>query len=41
MIQLKTLDEIRIQRESCLLVSKTLGMLAKEIKPGLRCIWIG
>lgn len=35
MIQLKTLDELRIMRESALLVSKTLGMLAKEIKPGV------
>ena len=40
MIQLKTLDEIRIQRESCLLVSKTLGMLAKEIKPGVSTLYL-
>lgn len=35
MIILKTLDEIRLMRESSQLVSKTLGMLAKEIKPGI------
>lgn len=35
MIQLKTIDELRIQRESCQLVSKTLGIIAKEIKPGV------
>ena len=40
MIQLKSLDEIRIQRESCLLVSKTLGMLAKEIKPGVSTLYL-
>lgn len=35
MIQLKSIDELRIQRESCQLVSKTLGIIAKEIKPGV------
>jgi methionyl aminopeptidase len=35
MIQLKTIDEIKLMRESAQLVSKTLGMLAKEIKPGI------
>lgn len=35
MIILKTLDEIRLMRESSQLVSKTLGMIAKEIKPGV------
>ena len=34
MIILKTLDELRLMKESAQLVSKTLGMLAKEIKPG-------
>ncbi|MCC2589820.1 type I methionyl aminopeptidase [Chryseobacterium sp. MFBS3-17] len=34
MIILKSIDELRVMRESALLVSKTLGMLAKEIKPG-------
>jgi methionyl aminopeptidase len=35
MIQLKTIDELRLMKESARLVSRTLGMLAKEIKPGL------
>ncbi len=35
MIQLKTIDEIKLMRESAQLVSKTLGMLAGEIKPGV------
>jgi len=34
MIILKTLDELRLMKQSAQLVSKTLGMLAKEIKPG-------
>ena len=34
-IILKSRDEIELIRESSLLVSKTLGMLAKEIKPGV------
>jgi methionyl aminopeptidase len=35
MIQLKTLEEIELMRESALIVSKTLGMLATELKPGV------
>ena len=35
MIKIKTKDEIELIRKSALLVSKTLGMLAKEIKPGV------
>lgn len=35
MIQLKTIEELRLMRESAQLVSKTLGMLAKEIQPGV------
>ena len=35
MIQVKTLDEIELMRDSALLVSKTLGMIASEIKPGI------
>jgi methionyl aminopeptidase len=35
MIKYKTREEIEIMRESALLVSKTLGMLAPEIKPGV------
>ncbi len=34
MIQLKTTEEIELMRESALIVSRTLGMLASEIKPG-------
>lgn len=35
MIILKTREEIEIMRESALSVSRTLGMIAKEIKPGV------
>ena len=35
MIIIKTLEEIELMRESALIVSKTLGMLAKEVKPGV------
>lgn len=35
MIQLKTIEELRLMRESAQLVSKTLGMLAAEIRPGV------
>lgn len=35
MIHLKTREEIEIMRESALLVSRTLGLLAREIKPGV------
>ena len=34
-IVLKTTEEIELMRESALIVSKTLGMLAAEIKPGI------
>ena len=34
MIKIKTLEEIELMRESALIVSKTLGIIAKEIKPG-------
>ncbi len=34
-IQLKTIEEIALIKESAQLVSKTLGMIAKEIKPGV------
>lgn len=40
MIQLKTIDEIKLMRESAQLVSKTLGMLAKEIKPGITTLYL-
>lgn len=35
MIVIKTREEIELMRESALIVSKTLGMLAKEAKPGV------
>ena len=35
MIQLKSLDEIYLMRDAAQLVSKTLGMLAKEVQPGV------
>ena len=35
MIKLKTREEIELMRESALIVSKTLGILAKEVKPGV------
>lgn len=35
MIHIKTLEEIELLRESALIVSRTLGILAKEVKPGV------
>ena len=35
MIKIKTREEIELIRESALIVSKTLGILAKEVKPGV------
>ena len=35
MIITKTREEIELMRESALIVSKTLGMLANEVKPGV------
>jgi len=35
MIKIKSLEEIALMRESALIVSKTLGMLAKEVTPGV------
>ncbi|WP_258099613.1 type I methionyl aminopeptidase [Marinoscillum pacificum] len=35
MIQYKTKEEIEIMRESALIVSKTLGLMAEHIKPGV------
>ena len=35
MIQYKSAEEIELVRESALIVSKTLGMIAYEIKPGI------
>ena len=35
MVKIKNLEEIELMRKSSLIVSKTLGMLAGEIKPGV------
>ncbi len=35
MIKIKSREEIELMRESALIVSKTLGELAKEVKPGV------
>ncbi|EID75749.1 type I methionyl aminopeptidase [Imtechella halotolerans] len=35
MIRIKTPEQIELMRESALIVSKTLGILAKEVKPGV------
>ncbi|MEK6151719.1 type I methionyl aminopeptidase [Flavobacteriaceae bacterium 3-367] len=40
MIKLKTSEEIELMRESSLVVSKTLGMLAAEIKPGVNALYL-
>ncbi len=40
MIILKTREEIELMRKSALVVSKTLGMLAKEIKPGVTTLYL-
>ncbi|MBC9795154.1 type I methionyl aminopeptidase [Sinomicrobium weinanense] len=38
MIHVKSPEQIELMRESALIVSKTLGMLAKEVKPGVTTI---
>lgn len=40
MVILKTREEIEIMREAALSVSKTLGMLASEIKPGVTTAYL-
>ncbi|HET7361757.1 MAG TPA: type I methionyl aminopeptidase [Salinimicrobium sp.] len=40
MIVPKTREEIELLRESALIVSKTLGMLASEIKPGVTTLYL-
>ncbi|MBT8324999.1 MAG: type I methionyl aminopeptidase [Winogradskyella sp.] len=40
MIIQKTREEIELMRESALIVSKTLGMLAKEVKPGVTTLYL-
>jgi len=37
---IKSTEEIQLIRESAQLVSKTLGMLAKEIKPGINTLYL-
>jgi methionyl aminopeptidase len=38
MVKIKTAEEIELMRESALIVSKTLGLLANEIKPGVNAL---
>ena len=40
MIKLKSKDEIELMRESAQLVSKTLGVLAAEIRPGISTLYL-
>ncbi len=40
MIKLKSKEEIEIMRESALVVSKTLGVIAGEIKPGITSLYL-
>jgi len=40
MIKIKTPEEIELMRESALVVSKTLGMLVSEIKPGVNSLFL-
>ena len=40
MVKLKSPKEIELIRESALIVSKTLGMLAAEIKPGVDALYL-
>ncbi|MDI9341005.1 MAG: type I methionyl aminopeptidase [Sediminibacterium sp.] len=40
MIITKTREEIEIMRESALMVSRTLGLIAKEIKPGVTPLYL-
>ena len=40
MIKVKTKEQIEIMYESAQVVSRTLGMLAKEIKPGVTTLYL-
>ncbi|MDR2121597.1 MAG: type I methionyl aminopeptidase [Flavobacteriaceae bacterium] len=40
MVKLKTKEEINLMYESAQLVSKTLGMLVKEVKPGVTSLYL-
>ncbi len=39
-IKIKSSEEIELMRESALVVSRTLGMLAAEIKPGVNALYL-
>ncbi len=40
MVKIKSPEEIELMRESALVVSKTLGMLASEIRPGVNALYL-
>lgn len=40
MVTAKSREEIELMRESALIVSRTLGMLAKEVKPGVTTLYL-
>lgn len=40
MVKIKSSEEIELMRESALVVSRTLGMLAREIKPGITGLYL-
>ncbi len=40
MVKLKNREEIELIRESALIVSKTLGLIAQEIKPGITPLYL-
>ena len=40
MIKIKTKEQIEIMYESAQVVSRTLGMLAREIKPGVTTLYL-
>jgi methionyl aminopeptidase len=40
MVIAKSREEIELMRESALIVSRTLGMLAKEVKPGVTTLYL-
>ncbi len=40
MVKIKSSEEIELMRESALVVSRTLGMLAAEIKPGVTALYL-
>ncbi|MDF9796048.1 methionyl aminopeptidase [Catalinimonas alkaloidigena] len=40
MIHYKSIEEIELMRESALIVSKTLGLIAQEIKPGVTPLYL-